>query len=93
LWGGFEFPEDVAEEAEPMVDVGLGEGQVAHEAADFFFRGGVAGVAAEGEDFEEEDGQAFALLCCGEGFFGLIFEKAFGDGGGGFFAGLADELI
>jgi len=75
-----------------VVDVGLGEGQMAHQAADLFFRGGVAGVAAEGEDLEQEDGQAFALLGGGEGFFGWVVEKAFGDGGGGI-AGLADELI
>jgi hypothetical protein len=77
------------EEAEPVVDVRLGEGQVAHQAAHLFLRGGVTGVAAEGKHLEEEDGQALALLCGGEGFFELI-----GDGrGGGFFAGLADEFI
>jgi hypothetical protein len=85
----------VPEEAEPVVDIGLGEGQVAYEAADFFFGRGVTGVAAEGQDFEEENGQAFAFLCGGEWFFeravGQVLGRVLGGGRGG--VGLTDELI
>ena len=87
--GGAELPEELAEKAEPVVQIRWRERQMADQAANFCLHGGRGGamrVAVEGERLEEKGDQSF--------FFSGGGERGFGGGGFWiFWAGLANEFV
>lgn len=81
--GIVELPEDLAGETDPFVELGLGQVQVADEAAESFFRCWVVAfvdVATAIERFEQNGDEPFALACGGRLL--TVDEERGGSGGG-----------